>query len=167
MARTQTTLHPAHTTTRFQTSTSRKVYSRTTQTPVRSGIPRCRHTTTRTTQRRQNSPRTTTGKMIFSYPFLRFPFRSLPFSHFPRPIRHIVTRANRGNSTPTAWLDYNGQWGDEQYPDGDSRQLNYLGLNIEYRYASGPNGPKFKQLNRTEVCPANGNLCILRPFLTA
>lgn len=56
-------------------------------------------------------------------------------------------------------------WGDEQYPDSDPRQLDYLDLGVEYRYTSGPTGPEDKQLNRTDVCPDNGYTCIVRTVL--
>jgi hypothetical protein len=38
-------------------------------------------------------------------------------------------------------------------------------LGIEYKYVSGPTGPEDKQLNRTKVCPDNGDLCIVRTAL--
>ncbi|KAI9766301.1 MAG: hypothetical protein M1835_007212 [Candelina submexicana] len=63
---------------------------------------------------------------------------------------------------PTAYLNYGGQWGDQQYKDSDSRQKSIVG---QHKYVSGPNGPIFKQLDRKDVCPDNGNACIIRPFL--
>ncbi|KAF1344692.1 hypothetical protein BDV97DRAFT_425035 [Delphinella strobiligena] len=67
------------------------------------------------------------------------------------------------NSAPTSYLTFTGQWGDKQYPNSDPRQLNYLDLNIGYRYTSGPNGPRFKGLNRTGVCPDGDRFgCIVR-----
>jgi hypothetical protein len=66
------------------------------------------------------------------------------------------------DSTPSAFLNYDGQWGDEEYPDSDPRQDSFFGV---AKYGSGPNGPKFKQLNRDDVCPDNGILCIVRPIL--
>lgn len=49
-------------------------------------------------------------------------------------------------SYPVNWLNYNGQWGDDEVPGGPKKfgQAKYLG---------GPNGPKFKHLVRKEVCP--------------
>lgn len=47
------------------------------------------------------------------------------------------------------WLLWEGRWGDEQYPDGDSRQGCYFG---ECHYESGPTGPVTKNLGRTSVC---------------
>lgn len=68
-------------------------------------------------------------------------------------------------STPVNWLYYLGKWGDEQYPDDDPRQQSILGIDGLYKYGSGPTGPIDKQLNRTDVCPDNGNLCIVRTIL--
>jgi hypothetical protein len=69
------------------------------------------------------------------------------------------------NSTPVNWLYFTGHWGDEQYPDSDPRQETILGIDGLSKYVSGPTGPLDKQLNRTEVCPDNGNICIVRPIL--
>ncbi|KAF2202175.1 hypothetical protein GQ43DRAFT_6208 [Delitschia confertaspora ATCC 74209] len=60
------------------------------------------------------------------------------------------------------WLYFKGRWGDQEYPESDKRQFKLFG---QARYASGPTGPGEKQLNRTEVCPSNGNRCILRTIL--
>jgi len=57
------------------------------------------------------------------------------------------------SSTPTGWLFFEGRWGDEQYPDSDPRQVNFLNFNITWKYESGPTGPLDKGLNRTDVCP--------------
>lgn len=65
-------------------------------------------------------------------------------------------------SSPTGWLYFDGQWGDQQYPDSDPRQKELFG---NPKYASGPTGPRDKQLDRTNVCPDNGNDCILRDEL--
>ncbi|OCK80769.1 hypothetical protein K432DRAFT_296964 [Lepidopterella palustris CBS 459.81] len=74
------------------------------------------------------------------------------------------TFAAYDTSTPVNWLYYTGKWGDEQYPDSDKRQKNFLRLGF-YKYVSGPTGPEDKQLNRTKVCPDNGVNCILRVVL--
>ncbi|KAK0661320.1 Vacuolar protein sorting-associated protein 62 [Lasiodiplodia hormozganensis] len=68
------------------------------------------------------------------------------------------------DSTPTSWLNYLGKWGDEEYPEDDDRQQLLFGGAIA-KYASGPTGPIAKQLDRKEVCPSNGNLCIYRWIL--
>lgn len=70
------------------------------------------------------------------------------------------------SSTPVGWLYFLGRWGDEQYPKSDPRQQEVLGISGLAKYVSGPSGPIEKQLNRTDVCPDNGNLCIVRTILT-
>jgi len=72
------------------------------------------------------------------------------------------TYASYDPSYPTRWLYYLGQWGDQQLPDSNPNQRDFFG---QRKYTSGPTGPEDKQLNRTNVCPDNGNPCILRPFL--
>lgn len=57
------------------------------------------------------------------------------------------------SSTPTSWLYFLGQWGDEQYPNSDPRQVDFLNLNLTWKYESGPTGPLDKGLNRTDTCP--------------
>lgn len=71
------------------------------------------------------------------------------------------------SSSPTAWLSYNGQWGDQEYPKSDPRQHFILpGVDATAKFTSGPNGPLFKQLNRTNVCiDYNKEPCIIRPDL--
>ena len=59
------------------------------------------------------------------------------------------------DNDPVAWLNFNGQWGDDQPPNEPS-------IFGEAKYVAGPNGPKFKHLNRTEVCPSTP--CIVLPF---
>jgi hypothetical protein len=62
--------------------------------------------------------------------------------------------------SPLAAMNYKGQWGDEQYADDDPRQPDkFFGFS---KYVGGPNGPRFKQLNRKLTCPDNGILCIVR-----
>lgn len=72
------------------------------------------------------------------------------------------------SSYPTAWLQYLGAWGDEQYPNSDPRQHEILGISATAEFTSGPTGPENKQLNRTEVCPvASSYVCDVRTELTA
>jgi hypothetical protein len=66
------------------------------------------------------------------------------------------------SSHPTAYLNFNGKWGDQQYPGSDRRQSDFFGLK---KHGGGPTGIRNKQLNRKKVCPDNGQLCILRPIL--
>lgn len=71
-------------------------------------------------------------------------------------------------SSPTAWLQYVGHWGDERYPDSDPRQDEIFGIDATARYSSGPTGPQDKQLNREEVCPkADGYFCIVKTRISA
>ncbi|OQN96585.1 hypothetical protein B0A48_17015 [Cryoendolithus antarcticus] len=70
------------------------------------------------------------------------------------------------STTPTNYLYFNGHWGDAQYPTNDKRQHCVLGISQLCKYTGGPTGPLDKQLNRTAVCPDNGNECIVRPILT-
>ncbi|KAI9821507.1 MAG: hypothetical protein M1832_003355 [Thelocarpon impressellum] len=66
---------------------------------------------------------------------------------------------------PVGFMNYVGRWGDERYPDSDPRQSTFLGIDATAKFTSGPSGPRDKQLNRADVCPANGNACIVRPIL--
>ena len=68
------------------------------------------------------------------------------------------------SSFPTQWLSFVGQWGDKEYPDSDPRQHKILGIDATARYASGPTGPRDKQLNRTAVCPT-GRPCNVQTSL--
>lgn len=61
--------------------------------------------------------------------------------------------------SPLGAVNYRGKWGDEQYPNNDSRQKFFFGF---AKFVSGPTGPWDKQLNRTLVCPSNGIPCIIR-----
>ncbi|KAL7803698.1 hypothetical protein V8C44DRAFT_352958 [Trichoderma aethiopicum] len=61
---------------------------------------------------------------------------------------------------PTNWLTYFGQWGDEQYPLTDVRQFEILNIPSLAYFMSGPNGPVFKHLIRSSVCPPGVNCTI-------
>lgn len=65
-------------------------------------------------------------------------------------------------ATPVNWLYFQGRWGDQEYPTSDKRQVKIFG---QAKFSSGPTGPADKQLNRQEVCPSNGQKCILRSIL--
>ena len=69
------------------------------------------------------------------------------------------------DSTPVNWLYFSGKWGDDQYPDSDTRQQSILGIKGLYKYVGGPTGPLDKQLNRSRICPDNGIPCIVRKTL--
>lgn len=69
------------------------------------------------------------------------------------------------NSTPVNWLYFTGGWGDQQYPSSNSHQFCLFGVSALCKYSSGPDGPAFKSLNRTNVCPDGGPPCVVRPVL--
>ncbi|KAI9662122.1 MAG: hypothetical protein M1831_002818 [Alyxoria varia] len=64
-----------------------------------------------------------------------------------------------GEVTPTGFLEFTGKWGDEELVEEDERQEEFFGVK---KYASGPTGPRDKQLNREKICPDNGVLCVVR-----
>lgn len=65
--------------------------------------------------------------------------------------------------TPVNWLQFDGQWGDEQLPDDWEGQVELFG---QRKYTSGPNGPKFKGLDRKKMCPGKIKVCVVWPFMT-
>ena len=67
-------------------------------------------------------------------------------------------------SYPIGWLNFEGRWGDEQYPDSDKRQHKLLGQKASLTFTTGPTGPKDKQLTRVEVCPT-GKRCVVKQAL--
>lgn len=58
---------------------------------------------------------------------------------------------------PVAWLNFNGKWGDDQ-------PLKEPSIFGEAKNVGGPNGPKFKSLDRQLVCPSKP--CLVLPFRT-
>ncbi|KAJ5816362.1 Vacuolar protein sorting-associated protein 62 [Penicillium robsamsonii] len=58
---------------------------------------------------------------------------------------------------PVVWLDFNGKWGDDQPPN----EPEIFG---EAKNVGGPNGPKFKGLDRQKVCPSKS--CFVLPIRT-
>jgi len=75
---------------------------------------------------------------------------------------HSKSFSSADGASPVGYMNFKGQWGDEQYPTTDPRQKDFFGFR---KYVSGPTGPYDKQLNRTKVCPDNGILCIIRDEL--
>ncbi|OAG44917.1 hypothetical protein AYO21_00879 [Fonsecaea monophora] len=66
---------------------------------------------------------------------------------------------------PTAWLDFAGVWGDAQLPLNATGQVDLLG---QIKFVSGPTGPKFKGLGRTNVCnTADEAACLVLTSLDA
>ncbi|KAL4245139.1 Vacuolar Protein Sorting-Associated [Abortiporus biennis] len=65
---------------------------------------------------------------------------------------------NRGEEG-TGWLNFGGNWGDQQYPVPEHGQfcLNIIG---ECKYSDGPTGPIAKNLGRTAVCQDESNCTI-------
>jgi hypothetical protein len=71
-------------------------------------------------------------------------------------------------AVPTAWLNYVGAWGDQEYPKEDARQRYLLGIELTAKYTSGPTGPRDKELARAEVCPDGiSGGCVIRDSLAA
>jgi hypothetical protein len=69
---------------------------------------------------------------------------------------------DRSGSTPVNWLNFEGRWGDEEYPKSDPRQVKLFG---QAKFSGGPTGPRNKGLDRKDVCPENGKKCIRRTIL--
>lgn len=70
------------------------------------------------------------------------------------------------STTPVNWLNFVGQWGDEQYPSSYPGQYDVFG---QYRYSSGPTGPENKDLNRGDgTCPSGlPDPCVILPFVVS
>ncbi|KAH8819148.1 hypothetical protein F5884DRAFT_4217 [Xylogone sp. PMI_703] len=65
----------------------------------------------------------------------------------------------------TSWLNWLGIWGDQQYPDSDSRQnCDFEDITNECTYVSGPTGPLAKNLGRTALCE-NESDCTIKDSL--
>jgi hypothetical protein len=62
---------------------------------------------------------------------------------------------------PTGWLNFAGQWGDNQLPDGTQGQIDVFG---QRKYTAGPTGPRDKDLGRVSVCSGSGT-CVVRGAL--
>lgn len=84
------------------------------------------------------------------------PVLSAYFFHFD-PDSHVLTYLPNDSTSPpapnmTSFLDFDGMWGDAQYPDDHPLQqtVPYFGLK---RFNSGPTGPTDKQLVRKGLSP--------------
>lgn len=71
------------------------------------------------------------------------------FSSISEP-RGLIA-ASKNPQAPTSWFHYRGKWGDQVYTLADPRQWRLFG---QYHYVTGPGGPRFKALNRTQLCPS-------------
>ena len=69
------------------------------------------------------------------------------------------------SSTPVDWLYFTGHWGNEQLQSSDPLQNCFANISALCKYVGGPAGPIDKDLNRTQVCPDDGDLCIVRTIL--
>lgn len=67
-----------------------------------------------------------------------------------KPAKSLIPAADNPNA-PTSWFHYAGRWGDDVYSLADPRQWRLFG---QYHYVTGPDGPKFKSLNRSRLCQA-------------
>ncbi|KAH0613572.1 uncharacterized protein H6S33_005458 [Morchella sextelata] len=74
----------------------------------------------------------------------------------------ILTPSRETPLAPVEWFHFEGRWGDRFYPLSDRRQYRVAG---QYHYVNGPTGPKFKNLDRKEVCQNEG-ICVVQPSLT-
>lgn len=79
------------------------------------------------------------------------PLRSANFYSYTTATTSFAPLATTPTA-PTAWLNFKGRWGDEEYPASDKRQKDLLG---NKKYVGGPTGPWDKGLDRKEVWPAN------------
>lgn len=103
-------------------------------------------------------------------PLLDYCDRGILWDPLPSSYRYVYDagrfRPADGAVHPTAYLRFNGRWGDQQYPDSDPRQRKVLGIGLTAKFGRGPTGPRNKQLDRRNICPDNVSPCWVRPFLT-
>lgn len=88
------------------------------------------------------------AKNIYAYHF----DPSLPDPEDPREEPASLAPAASNPDAPTSWFHYAGSWGDELLPLADRRQWRIFG---QYHYVRGPQGPKFKKLDREKVCQSD------------
>ncbi|KAJ5197721.1 Vacuolar protein sorting-associated protein 62 [Penicillium cinerascens] len=66
-------------------------------------------------------------------------------------------------ASPTEWFHFRGHWGDKFYRLSDSRQYRFAG---QYHYVNGPLGPRFKHLNRRQVCQGPDRApCVIKDWI--
>lgn len=72
------------------------------------------------------------------------------------------TGASEEADETATWLSWEGQWGDEQYPDDflDDLKTGQWCISTECHYTSGPTGPVAKNLGRTTMCENDDNCTI-------
>jgi len=75
--------------------------------------------------------------------------------------KDVLRSSNLNPQAPTGWFYFMGHWGDKFYPLNDPRQYRFVG---QYHYVNGPNGPRFKNLGRKEICQGNDE-CLLKDGL--
>lgn len=66
----------------------------------------------------------------------------------PREPQSLIPAASNPHA-PTSWFHFGGRWGDEVYSLADPRQWRFFG---QYHYVTGPDGPRFKGLDRAKMC---------------
>jgi hypothetical protein len=72
------------------------------------------------------------------------------------------TGATEEDGETADWLEWEGAWGDEQYPDSflDDLETGQYCVDDECHYSSGPTGPVAKNLGRTTVCQDDSDCTI-------
>ncbi|KAL7917302.1 hypothetical protein ACQKWADRAFT_45772 [Trichoderma austrokoningii] len=79
---------------------------------------------------------------------------------------HFAPLATKSHAKPpVGWLTYFGQWGDQQYPLSDVRQFAILDIPQLAYFQDGPNGPVFKNLVRSAICPDKMTNCTVKTLL--
>lgn len=92
------------------------------------------------------------------------PTLSAYFYNYISTIPNLAQPFETINGSPLGAMLFKGKWGDQQYLNSDHRQKKpFFGFT---KFVSGPTGPWDKQLNRTNICPNNGILCIIRDVLS-
>ena len=77
-------------------------------------------------------------------------------------VEDLLRSSTLNPAAPSSWFHFAGQWGDRVYNLSDWRQYRFAG---EYHYSSGPRGPKWKNLQRKQVCQNEKSKCEIRDYL--